>query len=124
VNSSQTPREVWFLTGSQSLYGPGTLQQVAEQSQAVAKRLGDADLPARIVWKTVLLDADAIRRQLLEANSSPECVGVIAWMHTFSPAKMWISGLDVLRKPLLHLHTQANVDDRHGLHESEPGRPR
>ncbi|GAA3585644.1 L-arabinose isomerase [Kribbella ginsengisoli] len=109
VNNSQPPQEVWFLTGSQSLYGPGTLQQVAEQSQAVAKRLAEADLPAQIVWKPVLMDADAIRRQLLEANSTPECVGVIAWMHTFSPAKMWISGLDALRKPLLHLHTQANV---------------
>jgi L-arabinose isomerase len=109
VNTSETAREVWFLTGSQSLYGPGTLDQVAEQSQVVAKRLADANLPLQIVWKPVLLDADAIRRQLLEANSTPECVGVIAWMHTFSPAKMWIAGLDALRKPLLHLHTQANV---------------
>jgi L-arabinose isomerase len=109
VNPSEITPEVWFLTGSQSLYGTGTLQQVAEQSQAVAKRLAEARLPTRIVWKPVLLDADAIRRRLLEANSSPECVGVIAWMHTFSPAKMWIAGLDALRKPLLHLHTQANA---------------
>ena len=73
--------------------------------------------------------ADAIRRTLLEANADDRCVGVIAWMHTFSPAKMWIAGLDALRKPLLHLHTQANVDaavgdDRHGLHEPQPGRAR
>ncbi|MEU4196995.1 L-arabinose isomerase [Kribbella sp. NPDC026611] len=109
VNTTETAREVWFLTGSQGLYGPGTLEQVAEQSQAVAKRLADARLPVQVVWKPVLLDADAIRRQMLAANSAPECVGVIAWMHTFSPAKMWIAGLDALRKPLLHLHTQANV---------------
>ncbi|WBQ08360.1 L-arabinose isomerase [Kribbella sp. CA-293567] len=109
VNTSETAREIWFLTGSQGLYGPGTLQQVAEQSQVVAKRLADAELPAQIVWKPVLLDAGAIHRLLLQANSTPECVGVIAWMHTFSPAKMWIAGLDALRKPLLHLHTQANV---------------
>jgi L-arabinose isomerase len=101
--------EVWFLTGSQALYGPDTLAQVAEQSQAVVKRLADAGLPADLVWKPVLLDAGAIHRQMLEANADPACVGVVAWMHTFSPAKMWIAGLDALRKPLLHLHTQANV---------------
>lgn len=102
--------EVWFLTGSQSLYGPETLDQVADQSRAIADRLGDtADLPVRIVWKPVLLDAVSIHRQLLEANSTPECVGVIAWMHTFSPAKMWITGLDALQKPLLHLHTQSGM---------------
>ena len=80
--------QIWFLTGSQGLYGPGTLEQVAEQSQAVAKRLAGANLPVEIVWKPVLLDAGAIHRQMLEANSAPQCVGVIAWMHTFSPAKM------------------------------------
>jgi L-arabinose isomerase len=103
--------ECWFLTGSQGLYGPETLDQVAEQSSHIAKILeASADLPVRIVWKPVLTDADAIRRIMLEANSSDSCIGVIAWMHTFSPAKMWIAGLDALRKPLLHLHTQANVD--------------
>ena len=76
-----------------------------------------------------LTDSDAIRRVVLEANADDDCVGVITWMHTFSPAKMWIAGLDALRKPLLHLHTQANVDaalvdHRHGLHEPQPGRPR
>ena len=103
--------ECWFLTGSQGLYGPETLDQVAGQSIRIAETLdGSGDLPVRIVWKPVLTDADAIRRMMLEANASDECVGVIAWMHTFSPAKMWIAGLDALRKPLLHLHTQANVD--------------
>ncbi len=102
--------EVWFLTGSQSLYGPETLAQVAEQSQDIASRLGTtADLPVEVVWKPVLLDAAAIHRQILDANSAPDCVGVIAWMHTFSPAKMWIAGLDALQKPLLHLHTQAGM---------------
>ncbi|MEJ1154657.1 L-arabinose isomerase [Microbacterium marmarense] len=100
--------EVWFVTGSQNLYGEETLEQVAEQSRAVADGL--APLPVKIVWKPVLKDSDSIRRLALQANSRDNVVGVIAWMHTFSPAKMWIAGLDALRKPLLHLHTQANVE--------------
>ncbi|MEN0083434.1 MAG: L-arabinose isomerase [Leifsonia sp.] len=103
--------EVWFLTGSQHLYGPETLAQVAEQSRAIADELGAApDVPVRIVWKPVLTDSDAIRRTVLEANADDAVIGLIAWMHTFSPAKMWIAGLDALQKPLLHLHTQANVE--------------
>lgn len=111
MSMSSTPAaEVWFLTGSQGLYGPETLDQVASQSQAIVARLSEvAGLPVNVVWKPVLLDAGSIHRQMLDANSDPACVGVIAWMHTFSPAKMWIAGLDALRKPLLHLHTQAGV---------------
>ena len=102
--------EVWFLTGSQNLYGEETLQQVAAQSQRVAAALDDAaEVPVQVVWKPVLKDAAAIRRAMGEANEDPACVGVITWMHTFSPAKMWITGLDALRKPLLHLHTQADA---------------
>ncbi|SDM29475.1 L-arabinose isomerase [Nonomuraea jiangxiensis] len=97
--------KIWFLTGSQGLYGEDTLSQVAEQSQRIAERL-----PMPVVWRPVLTDAAAIRRVMLEANADDECAGVIAWMHTFSPAKMWIAGLDALRKPLLHLHTQADVE--------------
>ncbi|MFT4261933.1 MAG: L-arabinose isomerase [Nocardioides sp.] len=111
MSKAYPDREVWFFTGSQDLYGEETLRQVAEQSQAVARALDEsADVPARIVWKPVLKDADAIRRAMLEANSADHVLGVITWMHTFSPAKMWIAGLDALRKPLLHLHTQANVE--------------
>lgn len=95
---------IWFLTGSQGLYGEDTLRQVAEQSQRIAEAL-----PVPVAWKPVLTDAAAIRRVMLEANADDSCAGVITWMHTFSPAKMWIAGLDALRKPLLHLHTQANV---------------
>ena len=103
--------EVWFLTGSQNLYGEETLRQVAEQSQEVVRALQSAsDIPVTVVWKPVLKDSDSIRRAMLDANSADNVVGVIAWMHTFSPAKMWISGLDALQKPLLHLHTQANVE--------------
>ncbi|MER5895389.1 L-arabinose isomerase [Streptomyces sp. NPDC001876] len=111
MSSPASPvHEIWFLTGSQGLYGEETLRQVAEQSGQIAAALADAsDLPARIVWKPVLTEASSIRRMCLEANSDDRCVGLIAWMHTFSPAKMWISGLDALRKPLLHLHTQSNV---------------
>ncbi|HEY9353949.1 MAG TPA: L-arabinose isomerase, partial [Nocardioides sp.] len=104
-------REVWFFTGSQDLYGEETLRQVAEQSQEVARALdGSSDVPAKVVWKPVLKDSVAIRRAMLEANSDDNVLGVITWMHTFSPAKMWIAGLDALQKPLLHLHTQANVE--------------
>lgn len=104
-------REVWFFTGSQDLYGEETLRQVAAQSQEVARRLDDAaDVPVSIVWKPVLKDSDSIRRAMLDANSDDRVLGVITWMHTFSPAKMWIAGLDALRKPLLHLHTQADVE--------------
>ena len=104
-------RECWFLTGSQGLYGRETLDEVAAQSQLIAKTLDAADeISVPIVWKPVLTDADAIRRVMLAANSDDRCVGVMAWMHTFSPAKMWIRGLDALRKPLLHLHTQANAE--------------
>ena len=104
-------REVWFFTGSQDLYGEETLRQVAEQSQEVARELdASADVPVTIVWKPVLKDSDSIRRAMLDANSDDRVLGVITWMHTFSPAKMWIHGLSVLDKPLLHLHTQANVE--------------
>ena len=102
--------EVWFLTGSQGLYGAETLEQVATQSRVIAERIGRAeDLPVAVVWKPVLTDGAAIHRQMLDANSADACIGVIAWMHTFSPAKMWIAGLDALQKPLLHLHTQADM---------------
>lgn len=102
--------EIWFLTGSQGLYGEETLRQVAEQSQQIASTLGDSDIPVRIVWKPVLTDSASIRRAMLDANSDDNVIGLITWMHTFSPAKMWIAGLDALRKPLLHFHTQANVE--------------
>ena len=104
-------REIWFLTGSQDLYGEETLRQVAEQSQEVARALdASPDVPANVVWKPVLKDAGSIRRAMLDANADDRVLGVVTWMHTFSPAKMWITGLDQLRKPLLHLHTQANVE--------------
>ncbi len=100
--------EVWFLTGSQGLYGEETLRQVEEQSRAVHESLAGA-LPVKLVWKPVLKDADGIRRALIEASADDNVIGVTTWMHTFSPAKMWIGGLNALTKPLLHLHTQANV---------------
>ncbi|MEU3342062.1 L-arabinose isomerase [Streptomyces sp. NPDC006668] len=102
--------EVWFLTGSQGLYGEETLAQVAHQARNIAERLDAAsEIPLRIVFKPVLTDADSIRRLCLEATVSDTCVGVIVWMHTFSPAKMWIAGLSALDRPVLHLHTQYNL---------------
>lgn len=104
-------KQVWFLTGSQGLYGEDTLRQVAEQSRAIADELAESsDVPVELVWKPVLTDAESIKRTMLEANLDESVIGVTAWMHTFSPAKMWIQGLDALQKPLLHLHTQANVE--------------
>ncbi|MEU4447158.1 L-arabinose isomerase [Actinosynnema sp. NPDC050801] len=101
--------QVWFLTGSQHLYGPDTLEQVAQQSQQIQRMLTESGrITAEVVWQPVLTDTAAIRNVMLAANADPSCIGVIAWMHTFSPAKMWITGLDALRKPLLHLHTQLN----------------
>jgi len=102
-------QEVWFLTGSQHLYGDETLAQVARNSQQIVEALDRfGKLPAKLVWKPVLTGPDAIQNQCLAANVAPECVGVITWMHTFSPAKMWIAGLTSLQKPLAHLHTQFN----------------
>jgi L-arabinose isomerase len=109
MTDQSPPAVVWFLTGSQGLYGPETLRQVAAQSQQIAAQL-DADpaIPARVVWKPVLTSSSEILAVCRDA-AVQGAVGVIAWMHTFSPAKMWIAGLDALRTPLLHLHTQANV---------------
>ena len=107
--------EVWFFTGSQGLYGEETLRQVAAQSQGLVATLDAASaVPVKIVWKPVLTDSAAIRRAVLDANADDRVIGVITWMHTFSPAKMWIAGLQGLAKPLLHLHTQANVELPYG----------
>src|SRR4051794_1887876 len=101
--------EVWFATGSQHLYGPQTLEKVAEHSKEIAEALDRSPhIPVKVVFKPVLTGPDEIRALCLDANSSPNCVGLVAWMHTFSPAKMWISGLALLQKPLAHLHTQYN----------------
>jgi L-arabinose isomerase len=99
--------ELWFVTGSQHLYGPETLARVAGHSASIAAALDASPvIPVRVVPKPVLTGADGIRALVGEANADPACVGLIAWMHTFSPAKMWIAGLDLLAKPFLHLHTQ------------------
>ena len=99
--------EVWFVTGSQHLYGPKTLETVAAHSCEIAAVLdASAHVPVRVVFKPVLTTPTAIRELCLDANSAKNCVGLITWMHTFSPAKMWIAGLSLLKKPLLHLHTQ------------------
>ena len=109
MSATYESREVWFLTGSQHLYGPEVLDQVAANAADIVRALDSSDdVPVRVVTKPVLTETAAIRRALIDAESDDACVGVIAWMHTFSPAKMWITGLDHLRKPLLHLHTQAN----------------
>lgn len=101
--------EIWFVTGSQHLYGPETLKQVAANSaQIVAGLNASGTLPAQVVAKSVMTDQDAVRKLCLEANATPECAGLILWMHTFSPAKMWIGGLIALIKPVCHLHTQFN----------------
>ena len=101
--------EIWFVTGSQHLYGPKTLETVAEHSKEIAAALGaSAHIPVKVVFKPVLTTPEVIRELCLEANSAKNCIGLITWMHTFSPAKMWIAGLSLLKKPFLHLHTQYN----------------
>ena len=101
--------EVWFITGSQHLYGPKTLEEVAEHSRTIAAELdASAHIPVKVVFKPVLTTPEAIRELCLEANSAKNCVGLITWMHTFSPAKMWIAGLSLLKKSFVHLHTQYN----------------
>ena len=101
-------KQLWFFTGSQDLYGPETLKQVDSQSQVVVQQLvAGLAAPVELVFKGVIKNPDAIRRAMKDATASDDCIGVITWMHTFSPAKMWISGLEALGKPLLHLHTQA-----------------
>jgi L-arabinose isomerase len=103
--------EVWFVTGSQHLYGEETLRQVDEHSQIIADSFNDSpQIPVRVVFKPVVKTPDEIYAICQEANVAPNCIGIVAWMHTFSPAKMWIRGLNCLQKPLLHLHTQFNRD--------------
>ena len=107
--------ELWFVTGSQHLYGPRPLAQVAANSQKIASSLdGEAAIPVRVVFKPVMVDAGGIGKLCAEANSAENCVGLILWMHTFSPAKMWIGGLTSLHKPFLHLHTQFNRELPYG----------
>jgi len=101
----------WFVTGSQGLYGEDVLTQVEQHTKEMVAELDhDSALPYTIQFKAVVTTPEAISRVCLEANSDNDCAGVITWMHTFSPAKMWISGLKQLRKPLLHFHTQFNID--------------
>lgn len=103
-------KEVWLVTGSQDLYGPGVLRQVAENSQKIAAGLNDSSaISINIVAKETVKSPQEILAIAQAANSNPDCVGLILWMHTFSPAKMWISGLQALNKPYMHLHTQFNA---------------
>jgi L-arabinose isomerase len=105
------PFEFWFVTGSQHLYGPETLEKVAEHSQEMANGLNQGNgAHSKIVYKPVVKTSEEIRKVMIEANADDNCGGIITWMHTFSPAKMWIAGLSELKKPLLHLHTQYNRD--------------
>ena len=122
--------EVWFVTGSQHLYGPKTLEEVAVHSKEIAAALdASPEIPVKMVFKPVLTTPEAIRDLCLEANSTKNCVGLVTWMHTFSPAKMWIAGLSLLKKPFLHLHTQygreipwSTIDmDFMNLHQSAHG---
>ena len=103
--------EFWFLTGSQHLYGDETLKQVENNSVEIVNQLNqNANLPYKVVFKDVLTQADDIQKTMFAANNNDQCAGIITWMHTFSPAKTWIAGLNALQKPLLHLHTQFNRD--------------
>ena len=101
----------WFCTGSQDLYGDECLGKVAEHSKKIVEGLNNSGfLPYEVVWKPTLITNELIRKTFNEANLDDTCAGVITWMHTFSPAKSWILGLQEFRKPLLHLHTQFNEE--------------
>ena len=101
--------ELWFVTGSQHLYGAETLEKVAEHSRQIAEAFNKSThIPVEVVFKPVLTNPESIRELCLKANSTRNCIGLITWMHTFSPAKMWIGGLSRLQKPFVHLHTQFN----------------
>lgn len=103
--------EVWFVTGSQHLYGPETLKKVAEHSKEIAAFFDKSSkIPVTVVFKPVMTGPDEISNICIDANSTKKCIGIITWCHTFSPSKMWINGLKILNKPLLHLHTQYNRD--------------
>ena len=103
--------EVWFITGSQHLYGPQVLKQVDKDSSEIAKALGQSkNIPCKVVFKPVLKSPEEVTNICMAANTTANCIGLITWMHTFSPAKMWIKGLKALTKPIVHLHTQFNRD--------------
>lgn len=123
-------KEIWFVTGSQHLYGDETLNQVAADSKEIANGLHTSKyLPVKIIWKDTVKTANEITDICQEANANKNCIGIVAWMHTFSPAKMWIKGLSLLKKPLCHLHTQFNAEipwgkidmDYMNLHQSAHG---
>ena len=104
-------KEVWFVTGSQHLYGPKVLQTVAQDSEIIVAGLNQSGkLPVQLVVKPTVKSPEEIFAVCQQANANPDCVGLVLWMHTFSPAKMWIAGLNELRKPFLHLHTQFNAE--------------
>lgn len=103
--------EVWFVTGSQHLYGPKALEQVAVDSKEIAAALdASPSIPVKVVFKPVMVTPESITELMLAANAAPNCAGIITWCHTFSPSKMWINGLKVLTKPAVQLHTQYNRD--------------
>jgi L-arabinose isomerase len=111
MNTAANSLEVWFVTGSQHLYGDRALAQVAEHSRQVVEGLNDSNrLPIRLVCRQVVTTPESITQVCREANASASCIGIVCWMHTFSPAKMWIAGLQELNKPLAHLHTQFHRD--------------
>ena len=122
--------EIWFITGSQHLYGLEVLEQVKAHSQEVADSISRGiSAPVEVRFKALLTTPDEILALCREASASPSCIGLIAWMHTFSPAKMWINGLKILSKPLLHFHTQYHRDipwssidmDYMNMHQSAHG---
>lgn len=109
--TNKNNKEIWFLTGSQHLYGEETLKKVAANSQEIVKALNaGGNICVKIIFKAVVTDPEMITNVCIEANSNPDCIGLLTWMHTFSPAKMWIAGLTRLSKPLCHLHTQFNAE--------------
>ena len=106
-----SPLETWFVVGSQHLYGPEALEQVATNGAVIAEALDASDqLPVKVVFKPIVTTPEEVYNVCQAANAAPNCIGLIFWMHTFSPAKMWIAGLSALQKPFAQLHTQFNAE--------------
>ena len=122
--------EFWFIPGSQDLYGPETLEQVAVNAKKIADAFdNNPNIPGKVICKPVVRNSEEIKKIIMDANNDPDCTGIITWMHTFSPSKMWIRGLSLLQKPYLHINTQYNksipwdkIDmDYMNLHQSAHG---
>lgn len=111
MNHDTKQYEFWFIAGTQPLYGPEVIDAVNDHAKIMAKGINDSkEIPCTVVYKPAVHDSQSIEQTIMAANADEKCVGIITWMHTFSPSRRWINGLNKLEKPMLHLNTQFNRD--------------